>query len=71
MKKFIRVYYEWGRDAKGSYAKTTMEKYVEKLVEDYEKNTGGDVKVHETSGTPGRNPSKSDLEETQDINIYR
>ena len=71
MKKFIRVYYEWGRDAKGSYAKKTMEKYVEKLVEDYEKNTGGDVKVQKPPGAPGTTPSKSDLEEPQDINNYR
>ena len=71
MNKFFSVYYEWGRDAEGSYAKTTTEKYVEKLVEDYEKNNGGDVKVHKTSGTLGTTPSKSDLEEPQDINNYR
>ena len=71
VKKFLRVQYEWGRDAKGSYKKMTMEKDVRKLVEDYEKNNGGDVKVQETPGTPGTTPSKSDVEEPQDINNYR
>ena len=32
MKKFLGVYYEWGRDAKGLQAKMTMEKDVKKLV---------------------------------------
>ena len=61
VKKFLRVFYEWGRDTKGSYAKTTMEKYVENLVEDYEKNTVGEVKVCKTSGTPCKTPIHSDL----------
>ena len=41
VKKFIRVYYEWVNEDKGMYAKTTMEKYVRKLVEGYNKFTGG------------------------------
>ena len=32
VKKFLRVYYEWGHDVKGSYAKNSMEKNVKKLV---------------------------------------
>ena len=51
--------------------KRPWKNYVEKLVEYYEKNNGGDVKVHKTSGTPGTTPSKSDLREPQDINNYR
>ena len=30
VKKFLRVYYEWGCDAKGMYAKMTMDKDVKK-----------------------------------------
>ena len=32
VKKFVKVYYEWGRDAKYTYEKLTMEKYVNKMV---------------------------------------
>ena len=32
IKKFLGFYYEWGHDSKGTYAKTTMEKDVKKLV---------------------------------------
>ena len=32
MKNFIGVYYEWGRDAKGTYEKVNMEKYLKKIV---------------------------------------
>ena len=71
VKKFIRVYYEWGRDAKALYEKMTMEKDVKKLVEGYEKNNEGDVKVQKIPGTTGATTSKSDLEEPQDINNYR
>ena len=71
VKKFLRVFYEWGRDAKGLYKKTTTEKEVKKLVEGYEKNTWGEVKDQKTPGTPGTTPSKSDLEEPQDISNYR
>ena len=49
----------------------TIEKDVKNLAEGYEKNNGGDVKVQKTPGTPGTTPSKSDLEEPQDINSYR
>ena len=44
MKKFLGFYYEWGRDTKGPYAKMTMDKYVNKLVDGYETFTGSDVK---------------------------
>ena len=71
VKKFLRLYYEWGLDAKGSYEKMTTEKGVKNLVEGYENNTGGDVKVQKTPGAPGTTPSKCDLEEHQDINNYR
>ena len=33
VKKFIGVYYEWGRDAKGTHAKMTTEKDINKLLE--------------------------------------
>ena len=38
VKKFLRVYYEWDRDAKGSCEKMKMEKDVKKMIEGYEKN---------------------------------
>ena len=63
VKNFLRLYHEWGHDAKGSYTKTTMEKDVKKLVEVYDKNTGGEVKVQKTPDAPGTTPKKSDLEE--------
>ena len=58
----IRVYYEWVCDAKGSYAKITMEKYVKKLIEGYEKYTGSDVKVQKTYDATDTTLSKSDSE---------
>ena len=33
VKNFLGVYYEWGHDAKGKYAKNTMEKDVKNIVE--------------------------------------
>ena len=45
LKNFLRVYYEWGRDAKGLYAKIIMENDIKKLVEGYKKHTGSDVKI--------------------------
>ena len=48
IKKFIRVYYEWIRDTKGSHAKMTMVKDIKKLVEGYKEYTGSDAKVHKT-----------------------
>ena len=71
VKKFLGVYYEWVRDAKGSYTKTTMEKDVNKLVEVYKKYTGIDVKVQKTPVAPDTTPSKSNFEEPQDIYKYR
>ena len=71
LKKFLGVYYEWVRDAKGSYTKTTMEKDVNKLVEVYKKYTGIDVKVQKTPVAPDTTPSKSNFEEPQDIYKYR
>ena len=37
VKKFLGLYYKWGHGAKGSYAKFTMDKYVNKLIDGYEK----------------------------------
>ena len=58
---FFGMYYEWGCEEKDSYAKMTMEKDVEKLVEVNEKYTGRDVKVQTTSGAPGMTLSKIEL----------
>ena len=51
--KFIGVYYEWGRGAKGLYAKMTMQKYVNKLVDGYKKFIGGGLKIQKTPCAPG------------------
>ena len=48
-----------------------MEKDVKKLVEGYEKNNQGDVKVHKNPGAPGTTPNRIDLAEPQDISNYR
>ena len=71
VKKFIGVYYEWGRDARSLYAKMNMEKDVKKLVERYEKFTGSYVKVKKTSGAPGTTLSKSEFEKPKYIDTYR
>ena len=71
VKKFIRVYYEWGCDEKGTCTKTTIDKDVNKLVEGYEKYTGRDVKVKKTPEPPGTTLSKSDLEETYNMDKHR
>ena len=42
LKKFLGVYYKWGHDLKGVYAKMTMEKDLKKLVEGYQKYMGSD-----------------------------
>ena len=53
VKRFLGLYYEWGHDAKGMYAKITVEKYIKILVDGYKKLTGGDVKDQKTLGAPG------------------
>ena len=70
VKKFLRVYYEWGCDAKGMYAKMTMDKDVKKPVEGYMKYTGSYVKVHKTPGALVTTISKSDLEEPYNIDNF-
>ena len=59
--KFLGFYYEWGSDAKGKYAKLTIEKDVKKLVEGYEKYPVGGVKVQKTPGAPGKTLSNIGL----------
>ena len=71
MKKFIGVYYEWGRGAKVAYEKMIMKKDVKKLVEGYKKYTRSNVKVQKTPGDPSTTLSKSDLEEPYNIDKYR
>ena len=68
---FFKVYYEWGCDAKGSYCKMTMEKDVNKLVEEHEKFIGSDTKVQKKCGDTGTNLSKSEFEEPKDMDKYR
>ena len=63
-KKFFGVYYEWGREAKGQYAKITTEKDVKKLAEGYEKYTGSDAKVQKTPGYTGTTQSKINQKKT-------
>ena len=62
MKNLLGVYCEWGRDAKDTYAKMTMDKDVKNLVEGYENYIGGDVKVQKNPGDPGTILSKSNLD---------
>ena len=67
VKNFLGVYYDWVHDVKGKYAKITIEKDVDTLVEGYEKYTGSDVKVQKTPGAPVTTLCKSDLEEPYSI----
>ena len=48
----------------------TMNKYVKKLVDGYENYTGSDLKVQKASGAQVTTISKSDSEETDNINKY-
>ena len=62
VKKFFRLYYEFGHGAKGMHAKITMEKDVNKLVYGYEKFTGSDLEVEKPHVAPDTDLSKSDIE---------
>ena len=53
------------------FAKMTMEKDVNKIVEGYEKYTGSDLRIQKITGDPGTTPSKSDLEDPDNIIKYR
>ena len=70
VKKFLRVYYEWGHDAKGAYSKMTMKKDVKKLVEGYKKYTAGQVKEQKITVAHGTTISKGDFDETHNIDEY-
>ena len=67
----LGVYYEWGHDDKGTYAKMTMNKYVNKLVDGYDTFTGSNVKFQKTPGSPGRSQIKRKLKDPTDIDKYR
>ena len=69
--KFLGVYYKSDHDAKGKYAKMTMEKDVKNLKQCYKKYTGSDLRVQKTPGALGKTQSKIDLEEPDNINKYR
>ena len=56
VKKFLGVYYKWG-------CKRTMDKYVKKIVEGYEKYNGSDTKAQKNPGDPVTAVRKSDSEE--------
>ena len=71
MKKFLRVYYEWVHYAKDTYAKTTIEKDVKKLVEGYKMYMGSDLRIQKTPGALDTTLFKSDLEDPDNINKYR
>ena len=45
IRKFLGLYYKWVHDAKGTYAKMTMEKDPMKLEEAYEKYARSDLRV--------------------------
>ena len=71
VRNFLGAYYKWGHNAKGVYAKVTMEKNIKKLVDGYKKFTGVDVKVQKTPGTPGTSLCNSELEYPTYIDKYR
>ena len=49
----------------------TTEKDTKKLIEGYENYTGSNLRVQKIPGAPGTTLSKSDLEESDNINKYR
>ena len=70
VKKFLKVYYELGRETKELYKNWWLEKDVRKLVEDYWKYNRGDVKVQKTPDALDTTLSQSDLEEPNNIDKY-
>ena len=48
-----------------------MEKYVNKLVDGYDKYTGSSLRIQKNPRAPGKTLSKRDLEEPDNINKYR
>ena len=58
VKEFFGVYQKWIHDAKGTYAKMTMEKHVKNLVKGYNKYTGNDLKVQKNPGALVTNLNK-------------
>ena len=61
LKNFLEVYKEWCYNSKGLYTNMTMYKYVNKLVDGYEKFNGSYVKVHKKPGATSINLSESKL----------
>ena len=52
--KFLGLYYKWGHDAEGPYAQMTMWKYVNKLLDVYDKFIWSDIKVQKNLVLPVR-----------------
>ena len=71
VKKFLGVYYKWGRDKKVTYEKMTMDKDVNNLEEKYEKYTVSGVNVQKNPGALRMTLSKSDLDKSYNIYKYR
>ena len=63
VRKFLAMYYEWGQDSKSLYIKITIEKYVQILLDKYEKFTGSDLKLQKLASAPVMTLIKSELEE--------
>ena len=55
--------FELGQDSKTLYTKITIEKYVQILLDKYEKFTGSDLKLQKLASAPVMTLIKSKLEE--------
>ena len=69
--KLLGFYSDWVDDAKGMYAKMTTEKDVKTIVEGCENYRGSYLRVQKNPKAPGTTLSKSDLEDTDNMNKYR
>ena len=55
--------FEWGQDSKTLYTKISIEKYVQFVLDKYEKFTGSDLKLQKSASAPVMTLIKSKLEE--------
>jgi hypothetical protein len=71
LKKFLGIWYEWGRDNDGPFVKATMNDMAATIVEDYEKHVGHPIKGAKTPGFPGTTLTKGEDDQAEGIDTEK
>jgi hypothetical protein len=68
LNKYLRLWYEWGRDKDGPFVQATMNDMAETIIDYYKKYVGPTIKEAKTPGFPGMTLTKSTDDQAEGIN---